>query len=378
MGYKYDKDELKESLSLEQIFDIITHLGGEPQQLNGYLICRTICHNPAGEGSKKLYYYNNTRLFKCFTDCGDSFDIYELVLRAKSIQDPKAGIDEEGNPILRSWYLPEAIDYVAAYFNLETLQQQDDDISSLEDWSVFHNYERIANISQEKQIVELKIYDDSILTHLPRPAIQPWLKEGISQEVIDAHNIAYNPKSNGIVIPHYDINNNLVGIRERTLVKEEEAWGKYKPSILNNKMYNHPLSFNLYNLNHSKDNIMALQKCILFEGEKSPLLYASYFGLENDITVASCGSSFINYQFYLLMSLGVKEIIIGYDKQFKEIGDAEWAKWTRKLSDMHLKYGAYVQISYLFDTHNLLGYKDSPIDQGPDVFMQLFKERIFL
>ena len=41
--------------------------------------------------------------------------------------------------------------------------------------------------------------------------------------------ICYDPLNMGIVIPHYDIDNNLIGIRERTLIKEEEVFGKYKP-----------------------------------------------------------------------------------------------------------------------------------------------------
>ena len=143
-------------------------------------------------------------------------------------------------------------------------------------------------------------------------------------------------------------------------------------------MYNHALGHNLYNLNFSKENIKIMQKAIVFEGEKSPLLYASYFGEENDITVACCGSALISYQVDLLLSLGVKEIIIALDKQFKEIGDDEWKKLTKNLYKIHEKYGAYVQISYLFDKENLLGYKDSPIDCGPDVFQQLFKERIVI
>ena len=118
---------------------------------------------------------------------------------------------------------------------------------------------------------------------------------------------------------------------------------------LNGQMYNHPLSFNLYNLNNSKDNIKALKKVIIFEGEKSSLLYASYFGEENDISVAVCGSSLITYQVKLLLSLGVEEIIIAFDKQFQEIGDDEWKRWTKKLTDIHTKYGAYAQISYMFD-----------------------------
>ena len=107
-------------------------------------------------------------------------------------------------------------------------------------------------------------------------------------------------------------------------------------------------------------------------------MYARYFGQENDITVACCGSSLSSYQVDLLMDLGVEEIIIAFDKQFKEIGDEEWKGWTKKLKQIHQKYGAKVQISYIFDKQNLLGYKDSPIDCGKEIFLKLYKERVRL
>ena len=37
-----------------------------------------------------------------------------------------------------------------------------------------------------------------------------------------------------------------------------------------------------------------------------------------------------------------------------------------------------VKISFMFDKWNLLGYKDSPIDKGPDIFLELFKKRVLL
>ena len=378
--YKYDKDELKENLTIEQVFELVAEFGGEPRMQGNFFIARTICHNPAGEGSHKLYYYDNTKLFRCYTDCGTTFDIYELICKIKNHnQEYKTYYSREGKQIQREWQIFDAIEFVAIYFgySAQTFDFQDSQ-EKLQDWKVFSNYERINNTEEQQQKVELKIFDDKILKHLPRPRITPWEKEGISQEVMLHRGIAYDPKNQGIVIPHYDIDGNLIGIRERTLIKEEEKTGKYKPAILNGQMYNHPLGFNLYNLNNSKENIKILQKAVVFEGEKSPLLYASYFGEENDITVASCGSSLISYQIKLLLSLGVKEIIIGYDKQFNEIGDEEWKRWTKKLYDIHTKYGAYVQISYLFDKKDLLDYKDSPIDKGPDIYMKLFKERIML
>ena len=205
-----------------------------------------------------------------------------------------------------------------------------------------------------------------------------WLDEGITQDVMNHNGIAFDPVSWGIVIPHYNIDGKLIGIRERTMVKEEEANGKYKPAILNYQMYNHPLGFNLYNLNNSKHNIRRMKKVIVFEGEKSALLYQSYFGFDNDISVAVCGSNLTNYQVQLLQSLDVDEIVIAFDKQFKEIGDNEFKGWTKKLKDINKKYSPMVKISFMFDKWNLLGYKDSPIDRGPDIFLELFEKRVIL
>ena len=377
--YKYDKDELKLNLSIEQVFDLVAELGGEPRMESGFFISKTICHNHAGEGSYKLYYYDNTKLFRCYTYCGTSFDIYELVRKIKNnSKDLKSYYNKEGKVCYREWELFDAVEFVAIYygyspktFDFQKTQEK------LKDWEVLNNYEQI-NKDEQEQRVELRIFDNKILRHLPHPRIITWEQEGIKKEVMDHRGIAYDPKNQGIVIPHYDINNQLVGIRERTLIKEEENFGKYRPAILNGVMYNHPLGFNLYNLNNSKNNIKIIKKVIVYEGEKSSLLYASFFGEENDISVAVCGSSLITYQVKLLLSLGVEEIIIAFDKQFKEIGDKEWERWTKKLYDIHTKYSAYVQISYLFDKKDLLDYKDSPVDKGKETFLKLFKNRIML
>ena len=122
--------------------------------------------------------------------------------------------------------------------------------------------------------------------------------------------------------------------------------------------------------------IKDIKKVIVFEGEKSPLLYASYFGIENDISVACCGSNLSNYQVELLLNLEIEEIIIAFDKQFQNIGDEEWKGWTKKLKDIDRKYGSRVKISFMFDKWNFLDYKDSPIDKGKDIFLELFKRRI--
>ena len=372
--YKYDKDKLKNSISLDKMFDFMGEMGAEPRLVGDKLFCKTICH--CGE-SHKLYYYDNTKLFKCFTDCGgDAFDIYELVCRNKNnLGELKTYYTADGLLAGRNWEMYDAIEFVATYFGF-TEQSFDFKDNQLSDWKILENYKRIQNAEIKKKDVELEIYDESVLKYMPHPEIMPWIREGITQDVMESRGICFNPKTYGIIIPHYDINGNLRGIRERTLIKENEKYGKYRPSIIGGKMYNHPLGFNLYNLNNSKEAIKLLKKAIVFEGEKSPLLYASYFGKENDISVACCGSSLINYQVQLLLDLGVEEIVVAFDKQFQEIGDKEWEKLTKNLYNIHDKYGRFVQISYMFDKEDRLGYKMAPIDAGPDIFMELYKERV--
>ena len=377
---KYDKDKIKNSLSLEQVFDLVSELGGEPIMNSGYFTAQTICHNHPGDGSHKLYYYDNTKLFHCYTECEPpTFDIFELVRKVKNIaQEFKIRYDETGKETLVQWELYDAVQFVAVYYGFEAENENFfEKRIKLQDWEFLNKYEA-NNLEKQRQIIDLHIYDEKILRYLPRPRIIDWEREGITDEVIAAANICYDPHANGIIIPHYNIDDKLIGIRIRTLVKEQEQYGKYKPAILNGKMYNHPLGFNLYNLNNSRLHIQALGKAFVFESEKSCLKYASYFGCNMDISVAVCGSALNNYQVGLLTGLGCKEIIIALDKQYQQISDAEWKRWTQKYYQIHNKYGKEVQISYLFDFDNLLGYKDSPIDRGKDIFLQLYKNRVVI
>ena len=79
-----DKNDIKDQLTTEDVFELLDEFGGEPRYTNFGIISRTICHNPKGEGSFKLYYYENSQMFHCFTGCNDSFDAFELVIKVNS------------------------------------------------------------------------------------------------------------------------------------------------------------------------------------------------------------------------------------------------------------------------------------------------------
>ena len=364
----FNKSEIRESLTTENIFDLLQEWGGDPEYTQFGILCSTICHNQPGEGSKKLYYYTNTGLFKCYTGCDSFFDIFELTTKVATIQ------------WSQEFDLNEAVRWIAQKFGLSGRSEDGPEEGKLEDWKIFSNYERIQNIEVTTQVVTLKEYDSIILDRFNyNVRLAPWLNEGISQESLDHNRIGFYPGGDQITIPHYDVDGRFIGLRGRTLCKEEgEKYGKYRPMKVNKELYNHPLGMNLYNLNNSKDNIRLMKKAIIFEGEKSTLLYQSYFGIENDISVACCGSSITAYQIQLLIEHGAEEIIIAFDRQFQEIGDEEFQHLKKNLIRLRDKYKNYVNVSFIFDKNKITGYKSSPIDCGPQVFLQLFKERIVL
>lgn len=365
----FDKSKVREALSTENLFELVEAWGGNPQYTSFGFIADTICHNPPGEGSRKLYFYTNTTLFRCYTGCEEPiFDIFDLYIKVSKIQ---KGKDLDLNDAVRS---------LAQQFGISGDYRSEENEDELEDWKIFSNYERIQDIELKTSEIILKEYDPAILTRFNyNVKITPWLDENITQEVMDANRIGFYPGGDQITIPHFDEYGRFVGLRGRALSKEEgELYGKYKPLKINKQLYNHPLGMNLYNLNNSKQNIPILKKAIIFEGEKSCLLYASYFGLENDISVACCGSSISLYQIEMLKRAGAEEIIVAFDRQFQEIGDSEFKKLKANLLKIHSKYKNDVMISFIFDKEMITGYKDSPIDRGPEIFLKLFKERIVL
>lgn len=112
--------------------------------------------------------------------------------------------------------------------------------------------------------------------------------------------------------------------------------------------------------------------------EKATLQYQSFYGYDNDISVACCGSNLSTYQVNLLKTLGVREVIIAFDRQFQEIGDEEFKRLKNKLLHIYNKYKNSIKITIIFDKHKYTHYKASPTDEGPELFEKLLRERIML
>lgn len=362
-----NKDLIKDSLSLEQVFNLVENLGGKPSYSKNGFIADTICHNEPNQGSHKLYYYKDSKTFHCYTgDCGN-FDIYELVKKVFKIQ---KGQDLDFSACLL--YIADFFKISDINFSFNTIEDSFSGKNKLIDF-----LDRVEQWRPTEKVV-LKEYDGNILKNLPCYNIEGWQKEGIKYSSLKKYGIKFYAPSKKIVIPHYDVNGRLIGIRSRALLDSDiQNFGKYMPLYLTDgNSFPHPLGYNLYGLYLTKKNISKMKKAIIFEGEKSVMKMDSY--VKNNFSVAACGSNITSYQIELLLDLGVEEIIVAFDKQYKQYCDKEYKEWLNKLKKISDKYKNYVRITFTLDKKNLLGYKDSPIDRGYDIFMKILDKRVEL
>lgn len=349
-----DAKKIKEELTNEQIITLYKSLGGSDYKYdsNGDLVFITLCH---GGNSHKLYYYNENKLFNCYTHC-NSFDIFKLVQKIKNCS------------------FIQSINYICNLFNIKNnISEKGFTIEYLiNDWDQINKYDRLKVQIKQK---ELKFFDDNILNYFSNLYHQLWIDDGISIESMKKFGIKFDIVNNRIIIPHRDKDGNLIGIRCRNLDEDIVKLGKkYMPIYIEGEGYNHPLGINLYALHENLKSIQRIGKLIIFEAEKSCLQCEDYFQ-EDNFSTALCGSNITNYQIDLIIKSGVKEIFLAFDKQFKKKDTQEAYDYAEKLKKIALKLAPYFQTWILYDNFELLNYKDSPSDKGKDVLLTLMKNK---
>src|SRR5699024_5406011 len=79
-----DAETLKTSLSNNDILALLEEFQAEPKVENSAIVSSTVCHNGVGDGSHKLYYYSESYLFNCYSNC-HSMDVFELVMKVAPV-----------------------------------------------------------------------------------------------------------------------------------------------------------------------------------------------------------------------------------------------------------------------------------------------------
>lgn len=369
-----NKKAILDSLTKEDIKKIVMSLGsGEPKtDREGNMIFQTICHNlPDENNSYKLYYYHEPnelkgykgRTFHCYSGCSESFGIIELYIRAKRVQGK-----------VMTWY--KAL-YQIAQMTGHLIEGDKTIIDETEESDVtwIKNISKYLN-KKEYPIPVLSEINPNVLEIFDYRPHEIWLNDNISREALGRFGIGYWGEHDAITIPHYDINDRLIGLRLRYLDKKDiETIGKYVPAVIQGKTLSHALGNNLYGLNVVQENVRKMRKVMLVEGEKSCLQAYSYFG-EDSFVVACCGSNITKTQIKILQKLEVGEIIIAFDKEYHDPHSFEAEAYYQKLLKKIEPYVLQFKISLVLDTENKLEYKDSPTDKGKEVLLELLENKI--
>lgn len=353
MAYRTLK-EMREELNDEQIKNILAQFNVEPHFENeNYIIFPTCCHNIEG-GSPKLYYYKNTKLFRCYTQCNDIFDIFTLLIRMYALRDQEIKIRD-----------------AIAICDLDATQPVDFNYGEMAD---LRYMQELSSRISEGELPPLKTYDKNILNRyvFNIDALESWIKEGIPVEQLQRFGIKYDPLENAIVIPNYNIQGDLIGVRGRFL--DPDAKAKYAPLWYNKQVLSHPTSRTFYGIYENQDSIRKKKTAIIFEGEKSVMKYGAYY--KDNIAVATLGKNVTNSHIQLLLSLGVNRVILCYDADY----ETEEELYTKR--EEYIKIARimtpYFNTSILLDYDLVLNFQDAPIDRGKDYFEKLIKERLVL
>lgn len=187
-------------------------------------------------------------------------------------------------------------------------------------------------------------------------------KDGIDIGTQCDWDIRYDEETDRIVIFWRNIDGDVVGCTARAnWVIDKDYHFKYISLLPFNKR-----QF-LFGLDKNKDYIKQSGYCVLVEAEKSTL-QAYTFGFRS---ICSVGMSYISKeQIQLLYDLGIRQVILAYDE------DKHIIEYIKRASDIKEWFND-MQVYAIYDKeHEFLevGSKDSPTDNGKEIFQKLFEK----
>ena len=215
------------------------------------------------------------------------------------------------------------------------------------------------DIYEEEKEVEVKTYDESILTDYEIGWNKRFVEDNIPPSIQLKFEIGYDKNSNRITIPWRTINGKIVGVMGR-LNSDDYGNYKYLPLIRFEK------HLNLYGIYQNKELIQKEETVYLFESEKSVMQSYNW-----KIPAVSLGGNSVSpQQLDMLLSLGVKKIILAYDEGL----EMEVIKRNINTIKDNIIFSNDIKIGCMIDMKNEVlpkGSKCSPTDLGKDKFMYL-------
>lgn len=335
-------------MELQQILNYLNKLipSEEINEKSEYFTMPTICHNhDYKDASNKLYLYKNSDsvpLFHCYTDCGETFNIYQLIQKYYK---------------LRGEDLP----FKEAYRRFHGKEYKHED-------SIIIQKVKYDTEFKDPLAVKLPEYTSHALDIFYLDELHPWAMEGVDLKILNDYQIGYSKSLEQVSIPHYDWRGRLIGIRVRNYNQYKIENYKYMPFHADNTFYSHPLSLNLYGIFNNQTEIKKQKRVYIYEAEKSVLFHQWIF--ENNLALATCGKNLSKWQSdTLIYFLKTEEVIIGFDKEYHNYNTA--FDYVKKIEEQTTYLRNFVRVGVLIDENHVFREKESPIDKSKSDFLNL-------
>lgn len=357
-----DAKVLLNKLTLDDYEKIFRDLGVEEiKKSPSYWQLPTLCHNlDLSEASYKLYFYLDTRTTYCFTECNKARDIFDLIAdRWRLI----------GN---HNFTFPMIINYICDVCGINNETSDANQGIGQPAWK-----KRIERYNSTKKSLYLgKRYPKDILRFLTPYHSEAFLNDGISKSTMEKFGIAYYPPNNQITIPVYDLDGELVGIHCRNLDQYKVDRGyKYIPlKTISGLDYRFKTNEVSYALNMNYPMIQKRKQIVLLESPKGVLQMDTMYGHDN-IAVGMFGLNLGEHRRNEILRLGIEEVVIGIDRDYHEEGTEEFESYIKKVKHIAKLFHGFCRSSVLYDSDNLLGFKESPTDRGRETYESLYKNR---
>ena len=346
-----DIQSLKSQITDDRIIELMDALGAPLMKADSNnLIFPSICHHGADCQAHKprLYYYIESQNWFCFV-CHFSGDTISLVQHVKHLD------------------FNQAVSYICSVLHLQVGQIEEN--KQLDNWVELRRF--LPNAEPEPD--KLLTYDKSILSLFDHLYPQEWLDYGISADILDKFGIGWYARQACISIPVV-FNGQLVGVRGRYTREQDVAKGKYRPiCTLDGTVLKFPSSVCLYGYDQNKAAIEKSRQVVLFESEKS-VLKSPQYGIDNALAVF--GSNISKQHIQLLLELGVNDVVLCMDSDYKQVGDDEFKFFVVKMKKLAAKLKPYFSVGVVYNNQGYDMYKCNMMDIPYEQAMKLWESRV--
>lgn len=346
-----DAKQLKKQLNTQNIIQIVEDLGGKlyKQSRNEYIFYSCCHHFSPLEHKPKLYYYVDTNSFFCYS-CSRAFDIIALVQARWDL-------------LNKSYSFTDVLLYICKIANLDTdkISKKQQVIQTNTPWQeIMDKYGAFDN----KIKPTLSQYDKKILDYFPKEYPIEWLEEGISVEAMEMFNIRYYDLYNQTVIPCFDNQNNLAGIRVRNWSPSNAKYDILR-MVENNLQFKCYTNYLLYGFNITQYAISATRTVMLAESEKAVLkLYTWYKHKAN--VVGMFGGHLNKYRRDMLIETGIDNVVIIPD--YDPHTETESVTWLKKQFQIAKLFSGFCKVFIIPNYNNSVVRKDNATDKDKKTF----------